>query len=236
MARPFSPLYANMMPSPDPFKYSVRYQRRKTIALHVLGDGALEVRAPVGYRSEWIEDFVRSRSEWAVGARARQLERLQWRRPVAATGEAWLLGRPLQVQMTSAGRFRAVARDGVLEIATPDIANCAVVEKRLERWYRERAIAEFQARLEACCARFPRPVAVPPMTVRRMRRRWGSCNHRGEITFNIDLVKLPPELIDYVVMHEICHLFEFNHGSRFYALQAQAVPDWREHEARLKRY
>lgn len=216
--------------------YTVRYQRRKTIALHVLGDGEFEVRAPVGYRNEWIREFVASRTGWALAARDRQLYRQRWRQPVTAGADAWLLGEPLRIELVPASRFSVAVEDGVLRIACCDTGDRVTIERKLQSWFRARALLEFSERLAACCARFPRPIAAPPLALRRMRRRWGSCSRFGEITLNVDLVRLAPELIDYVIMHELCHIFEFNHGPRFYALQSQAVPDWRACEAWLKQF
>lgn len=218
------------------FPYTVRFQRRKTISLHVLNDGAFEVRAPVGYHAAWINEFVNSRTVWALGARERQLQRQQWRQPVAQGAESWLLGAALTLWIESGVRFEAWVEEGALRVIAPDPDDCAAVERRLRQWYRDQAQRIFTERLEACCSRFPRPVEVPPLAMRKMRRRWGSCSRDGRITLNVDMVRLAPELIDYVIMHELCHLFEFNHGPRFYRLQSEAVPNWRELEVIIKQF
>ena len=83
-------------------------------------------------------------------------------------------------------------------------------------------------------------VSVPAILASRAlqgldaRAGWGSCSSKGVITFNLHLVKAPPECIDYVVAHEVCHLREHNHGKAFYALQEKLYPRWREAKARLK--
>lgn len=71
------------------------------------------------------------------------------------------------------------------------------------------------------------------LAVRRMRRRWGSCFRDGRITLNTELVGEADDLVDYVLIHELCHLREFNHGPRFYAAMDRALPDWRERRTRL---
>jgi predicted metal-dependent hydrolase len=72
------------------------------------------------------------------------------------------------------------------------------------------------------------------MRLRLMKKTWGSCSAKGVITLNPHLVKAPPQCIDYVIAHEICHLKEHNHGKGFYALQDQLYPDWREAKAHLR--
>lgn len=73
------------------------------------------------------------------------------------------------------------------------------------------------------------------MRRRRMVRRWGSCKVKGGILFNRDLVKAPVHCIDYVIMHELCHVRIPNHGRRFYELLGQMMPDWELRKARLER-
>lgn len=73
------------------------------------------------------------------------------------------------------------------------------------------------------------------VTIRNQKTRWGSCSRKGNINFNYKLVLLVPELADYVVVHELCHLGAFNHSAAFWKLVAQTLPEHREYRARLKK-
>ena len=64
------------------------------------------------------------------------------------------------------------------------------------------------------------------MAIRDQKSRWGSCSQKGNVNFNWKLVMAPPPALDYVVVHELCHLYEFNHSPRFWALVARHVPDY----------
>lgn len=97
-----------------------------------------------------------------------------------------------------------------------------------------RVKAVFQERLEACYPRVARfKVAYPALVVRRMKSRWGSCTAAGKITLNLKLIQMPKECIDYVVVHELCHLKEHNHSPAFYALLGKVMPDWEERKQKL---
>ncbi len=77
-------------------------------------------------------------------------------------------------------------------------------------------------------------IVVGKVTIRNQKSRWGSCSKKGNLNFNYKLVFLPPEIRDYVIVHEICHIKEFNHGRGFWDLVAETVPDYRELRKRLR--
>lgn len=91
--------------------------------------------------------------------------------------------------------------------------------------------------MRAC---FPRvahlDIALPPLTIRRMKTRWGSCSRDGKIILNLRLIQAPIPYIDYVIVHELCHLKEHNHSKRYYALLDTTMPDWRDWRQRLNGY
>jgi predicted metal-dependent hydrolase len=88
--------------------------------------------------------------------------------------------------------------------------------KRAARSLIERRVAHFNAFYK---------VPVSKIVVRNQRTRWGSCSHKGVLSFNYRIVFLPDHLVDYIVVHELCHRREMNHSKRFWALVAQAIPD-----------
>lgn len=92
---------------------------------------------------------------------------------------------------------------------------------------KERAKAYIPGRVCLCAQRLG--VSYGRITIRSQKTRWGSCSARGDLSFNCLLMLMPPEIIDYVVAHELCHRREMNHSPRFYALLGSLMPDWRQH-------
>ena len=77
-------------------------------------------------------------------------------------------------------------------------------------------------------------IAVGRIAIRNQKSRWGSCSKKGNLNFNYKLVFLPPPVRDYVIVHEICHIKEFNHGRGFWALVGETVPEYKELRKQLK--
>ena len=108
------------------------------------------------------------------------------------------------------------------------------LREALERWYRKRARAEVAPRLDAACARAG--TSYTRLQIRGQRTRWASCSSNGAMSFNWRLLLAPAEILDYVVEHEVAHLERLDHSPRFWRLLASRCPDWREHEAWLRRH
>ena len=99
----------------------------------------------------------------------------------------------------------------------------------MDSWYRKRAYETLGRYMERCDVIASRHgVPKPVLLIRTMRRRWGSCSPKGRITLNLNLVKAPVHCIEYVIMHELCHLKYNNHSKAFYSLLTRCQPDWRK--------
>ncbi|AQS90565.1 metal-dependent hydrolase [Gluconobacter albidus] len=107
------------------------------------------------------------------------------------------------------------------------------IQKLLELWYFTRAQNVFRHRLSALLPTTLWVRTPPALKLQVMQTQWGNCSPGGTITLNPHLVKAPRDCIDYVILHELCHLEEHNHGPAFWSLLERVMPDWGRHKARL---
>lgn len=224
--------------SAQSFDYRIKRQKRKSIAVHVLADASVEVRAPAWVPRKELIDFVERRADWIVERRRTALQK-QALKPVFTNGQYHrFLGQPYPLKVSAAARAGVALQDGVLLVRVRDIESSGQVEKALDSWYRKQAVNLYEERIFACFDIFPdwfqETYRIPSITVRKMRRRWGSCSSKGDVTLSVNLMKMPLECIDYVIVHELCHLYAFNHGKSFYALLASVMPDWKRREALIE--
>jgi len=123
-----------------------------------------------------------------------------------------------------------------LRVVSRDMAADAV-KAVLNDWFKARAAETFAERLGRFAQTLPWLDSRPPIWRHSfMRSQWGSCSAEGRISLNTHLIKTPSSLIDYVILHELCHLKHLNHGKRFYALMTRHMPDWQQRRSELNRY
>lgn len=121
---------------------------------------------------------------------------------------------------------------GKLEISVRQ-KSAEKVRELLHTWYKARAREVFERRLEAVLEQTLWVAERPPLRILTMQTQWGSCSPAGRITLNPHLVKAARECIDYVILHELCHIAEHNHSERFYRLMQQVMPQWEKVKTRL---
>ena len=215
----------------------VTRSRRKTLAIHVQPDGSVEVTAPENASEAMVVAKVRKRLRWIVRQRVRFSEMRRDRAPLRYESGAThtYLGRQYRLKVTKTGDAGVWMKGRYLHVHT-QTGRPVEVRKLLNAWYRERANAQFGARLakwsEWCAAR---GLPAPSVRLLRMPKRWGSAHKSGRIILNPELIKAPSICVDYVIAHEICHLRHPLHSPAFFRLLGTVFPDWREVKARLER-
>jgi predicted metal-dependent hydrolase len=107
------------------------------------------------------------------------------------------------------------------------------VKELINQWYLHHANNVFQERLLIILSKVTWVKGIPSFRIMTMKKQWGSCSVKGNLMLNPHLVKAPKECIDYVILHELCHISEHNHSEKFWRLLTQVMPNWKEVKAKL---
>jgi predicted metal-dependent hydrolase len=222
------------------FEYQIRESARaKYMSLRVTVERGLEVVVPRGFNRSLIPTFLREKHAWVQSALAK-VEEVRDRRtaePVEtlpaeislpSVGRAWLIAyaprRSPNITLTDDG-------NGRLRICGP-LENIGACQAVLRRWVHRQAftiLVPWMRRLSAETG-----IAFVQTAIRCQKSRWGSCSSRGTISLNQKLLFVDPDLVRYVLIHELCHMREMNHSRHFWNLVSQFHPDYRLARRRLK--
>jgi predicted metal-dependent hydrolase len=209
-----------------------RSSKRRSIGLRIDHRG-LTVSMPLRASEKWLDSVLQEKAGWVVekleGWQARQPEATQW-----ADGESLdYLGEQLTLRV-QASLFDTPAqqRGHILWVFAEQTDATAAIEQAVMRWYGAQALPLFEQRV----AYYASLLGVSPRVVKlsRAQTQWGCCTARGTVHLNLQLIKLPLHLIDYVVVHELAHLREMNHSAAFWEIVESACPDYLSHRAELK--
>lgn len=212
--------------------YAIERRSRKTLAIEVHPNGHVLVKAPQAATIEAIRQRVGKRGGWIL---KQQRAFAQYPPPLAAreyvSGETYrYLGRQCRLKVIPSESERVRLWRGRLEVEARDLDDSRRVQRLVTAWLRERARIVFGDRYEYC-TRLARQHGIEHdagFELLRMPKRWGSCTKEGRLLLNPALVSAPKGCIDYVIIHELCHTVEHNHGPEFYILLARLMPDWKE--------
>lgn len=199
------------------------------IRIHVYPDGSVEIEAPPGKSKTEIQQAAQKRARWVFDHResALQARRLSLPREYVSGETHFYLGRRHKlIVRAEPGQPSAVRLTrGRLEVIAP-VVDPAAVRRRLHKWYRDRAHDYFGRKISEWSSKLPWVTALPELKLVGMSTQWGSCSPQGAIQLNPALIRAPRHCIDYVVLHELCHLVEHNHSKRFYKMLDRHMPAW----------
>ncbi len=220
----------------------IRTSRKKTISIHV-GPDSVTVRTPKWVSERNIRGLMEKKSSWIL----QRLELIREHRLLYpprefVSGESFpYLGRQYRLKVTRSengvphtcrlanGRLR-------VEIGKNTEENKAKIEvrKALSEWYKTQAENKIRERLPLFAGKLGRrPASV---IIKDQKARWGSCSLNGIVRFNWKIIMAPVSLLDYLIAHELCHLFHQDHSAKYWQRVQSLLPDYKEKRARLKEY
>lgn len=207
----------------------VRSARRRKLSLEVDHKGA-RIRVPERMRDRTIRQFVISKEYW-IRHHLANLPPLIAPISLQTGCELMLLGSTLTLVLAQGRTAPHINQSNqlILPIVQSQLSQQQTIANKLIKWYKAQALDHLKQIVTIRVQHMFSDRQTPDIKVRDYKRRWGSCNHRGELSFNWRIIMAPADVIDYVVIHELAHLQEFNHSARFWRIVEQQMPAWRDH-------
>ena len=221
--------------------YSLTRKPVKNVNLRVKSDGRVLVSANNSVPTEFIDAFIKQKQKYIISALAKFEEKRRLMKEIPkryVSGENYtLLGKNLRLKVEEA-KEETVCTDGIyIFLRVKDKNNFRHKEIMIDRWLKEYQMMIFKELVDEKYALFQKyNVPYPELRVRYMTSRWGSCQpKRGIITLNSQLIKVPRNCIEYVVLHEFAHYIHPNHSRQFWDFVSMMMPDWKERKKELEK-
>ncbi|MBP9013929.1 MAG: M48 family metallopeptidase [Smithella sp.] len=221
----------------EQIKIYLSIQERKTIKICVHPNKTVDCYAPKGKKIKDILNKISKRAPWIIKQKD-YFERFQ--PPVTErryiSGEShYYLGRQYRLKVHKNSKRNVKLIGKFIHVYIPDINNPSDARSILYKWYAKHALCIFERHIESYRDVIKKlNVGYPELKIRKMQKRWGSCGKSGDIVLNTELIKAPLYCIDYVILHEICHLKISSHDYRFFRLLEKFMPDWKHRKERLE--
>lgn len=216
-------------------KFELTYRKRKSLGITITPELKVIVTAPEGAPLHIIESLIRKRAPWIIRQEIFFLSfhpKTPTRKYVG--GESHLyLGRQYVLRVKEGKKNDVNRKRNTIEVTATRKAH---VKKILVKWYREQAKRKFAELSEPLIEGFKKYNVEPSgIYLQTMSTRWGSCTPKGKIILNPDLIKAPKRCIEYVIVHELCHLIHHDHTQKFFDLQKKMMSDWVKWKNKLER-
>lgn len=211
-------------------------KRRKTISLNISADSEIIVSAPYFTPVREIDGFVHQKQTWIEKTIKKQAaaQLLRGEKEFAAGKIFHYLGEsyPLEVFFEPQQKPGLLLWKGRFYLNAP--ADTQTKRSLFTAWYKQRALDYISARVDFFCRQFA--LNANGVRISIARQRWGSCSPENRLAFSFRLIMMPPDAIDYVIVHELMHIREKNHSRRFWKLVEAAMPDYITRRRNLRKY
>jgi hypothetical protein len=199
--------------------------RRRTLALQIAPDASLIIRAPHRASDEAIRQAVKNKMPWIL--KRQRLARETFRPPVKhdfIDGEEFLyMGQWRKLVVVPGARIPLVFNENEFLLSG---AYLPEAQRLFKKWYREKALEIIKERIKQYAEMTG--LKYSKISVTSAKKRWGSCSFKGNLNFSWRLIMAPPEVIDYVIIHELAHIEEHNHSARYWDKVRALFPDYRQ--------
>lgn len=192
----------------------------------VSGIRGVEAIVPANYDHTRLQEFLEQKRDWIIKT-AKYYDGLRQRAGHTEFDVIYYLGRKYRFKLVK-DRLPSAIVSEALGTVTFHVTDMRRYKQEIEKWYKEETARIIAERLPALSAKLG--LAYNKTTIKRHRSRWASCSRQKNLNFSLLLAAAPIEVIDYVIVHELCHIAEMNHSDRFWRLVESADPGYREHK------
>jgi predicted metal-dependent hydrolase len=220
-------------------EFKVVCSRRRTLGISVLPDSSVIVRVPYRTSDKTISRIVQEKSTWIIKHinHYKALDNNKINRTYVNGDTHLFKGKESILKIEKSTRSYIRFSDEIIEmgLGKPEVQEA--VRKLLYKGYMTEAKTYFPELLKNVLQKHNDQNFKPSgLIIRSMKRRWGSCSFRGIITLSTELIKLPEMYVEYVIVHELCHLKHHNHGAKYYELLSELFPEWKSVRKELRKY
>ena len=223
----------------DDIEFKVIYSRRRSIGISVLPDSSVIVRVPYLTSFKTISRIVNEKYSWIIKHRDnyRKLDHSSVSKTYI-TGETHLFhGNQSVLKIEKSEKPYVRFYESIIALGTEKTDDSIAIKQLLYRGYKNEALRYFPESFNKVLRENENQSFKPTgLVIRTMKRRWGSCSNKGIITLSTELIKLSDLYIEYVIIHELCHLKHHNHGPQFYKLLSEVFPEWKTVRKELRKY
>lgn len=216
----------------------IRTDRSKSASIEVI-DGIVNVIVPQSISKKRIEDLIKARTTWIRQKLKLQASVVVPKAKEYVNGESFTyLGRNYRLKCVKSATGDVKLKNGYLNVPVADAMReeklTGFLRTSLEQWYFSKALEKLKEKTK----RYSEILGVKPISVsiKEYKSRWGSCSTNGEVTYNWRIIIAPHHIVDYIVVHELCHLLEHNHGPKYWKHVESVVPDYRICREWLKKH
>lgn len=211
----------------------IKYSLRKTIGIKLDVDKTIQITAPVGTPFATIKSVAQRKSNWIFKQieKMEKYQKMDLNRKYESGQTIKLLGREYRIKVfkvENSKEEKVIKQEKFVKVYLYESSEDDRVTWLVQDWYRNEALIYLAYKFEQCYQKIKKyNIPRPFYYLRTMKRRWGSCTPKGDILLNPEIIKLPSHCIEYIIMHELCHLKHKNHSNEFYNFLDTVMPSWK---------
>lgn len=227
----------NILYKDIPINFEIEYKKRKTFAIEIIPPNKIKVKSPRGISKSKIEELVHSKANWIIKKleEFKDIEHMQIERRFV-DGEIFMyLGKEYILKITQDKNLKKAEVsicNEFIHVKTPKI-EIEIIKKIMIEWYKIECDKKIRERIEVYGQKLGEMPRI--IKVKEQKRRWGTCTSRRDVLFNWKCIMAPIDVIDYIVVHELCHLVHMNHSANFWSLVKSNFPHYEEKKQWLRK-